>query len=239
MVEESWDQLDIDITVSQVLDEISRALKWHPPTTQKHIKDKLLDALEWERKNHNFLFPCVKGFDNHKQAVSWRWVFAVEDISKWQIIAKLGWSVTPLSEWLHMDEEVGMWHMMVGGWFTLWARTIRDCDEWDYINHSCDPNSGVQGHIDLVAMEDISSGSEICFDYWTVVGWIDISMIWDDPIYKAMCNDDGNAVIIDECTCWSELCRGSVLSNDWERLMMKSKYSWFFSHHVQWLINNL
>ncbi len=37
----------------------------------------------------------------------------------------------------------------------------------DYVNHSCDPNAGILGHIALVALRPIATGEEICFDYGT------------------------------------------------------------------------
>ena len=37
----------------------------------------------------------------------------------------------------------------------------------DQVNHSCDPNSGIFGHIALVALHVILPGEEICFDYAT------------------------------------------------------------------------
>ncbi len=44
-----------------------------------------------------------------------------------------------------------------------------------YINHSCDPNTGVQGHSD-VAIRDIAKGEEITTDY-SVAGGIQIHFL--------------------------------------------------------------
>jgi uncharacterized protein len=38
---------------------------------------------------------------------------------------------------------------------------------WQYINHSCDPNCGVNQHLELVALRDIEIGEEIFYDYST------------------------------------------------------------------------
>lgn len=43
----------------------------------------------------------------------------------------------------------------------------------DYVNHSCDPNTGVRaiaGRIELFALRDIAQGEEISFDYATTQG---------------------------------------------------------------------
>ena len=63
----------------------------------------------------------------------------------------------------------------------------------DYINHSCDPNTGVviDGETSkLVAIETIKRGEEIRFDYSTTM-------------YKP--------VLVMNCSCGSPICRGKVV----------------------------
>jgi SET domain-containing protein len=37
-----------------------------------------------------------------------------------------------------------------------------------FLNHSCEPNVGVQGQIVFVAMRDIAAGEELTLDYATI-----------------------------------------------------------------------
>ncbi|MEJ2168526.1 MAG: SET domain-containing protein [Desulfobacterales bacterium] len=63
----------------------------------------------------------------------------------------------------------------------------------DYINHSCDPNSGVvieDRTSKLVAIETIERGEEIRFDYSTTM-------------YRP--------VLVMKCWCGSHICRGKVV----------------------------
>jgi len=63
----------------------------------------------------------------------------------------------------------------------------------DYINHSCNPNSGViiEGQVSkLVAIQNISRGDEIRFDYSTTM-------------YRP--------ILVMKCWCGSPLCRGEVV----------------------------
>jgi len=63
----------------------------------------------------------------------------------------------------------------------------------DYINHSCDPNSGVviEGETSkLVAIQTIGRGEQIRFDYSTTM-------------YKP--------VLVMKCSCGSPVCRGKVV----------------------------
>lgn len=59
-----------------------------------------------------------------------------------------------------------------------------------YVNHSCSPNCGVRGDVDLIALEDIEEGVELTFDYSTVVAS-------DDRFSMA-------------CLCGSSTCRGTI-----------------------------
>ena len=55
-----------------------------------------------------------------------------------------------------------------------------------HLNHSCDPNLGLQGQIAFVAMRDVTAGEELTFDY----------AMTDDEDYEM------------ECNCGAPTCRG-------------------------------
>ena len=62
----------------------------------------------------------------------------------------------------------------------------------DYVNHSCDPNTGVRekaGCVELFALEPIAAGDEITFDYSTT--------------------QDGQHWTI-TCQCGADNCRGTI-----------------------------
>jgi len=82
----------------------------------------------------------------------------------------------------------------------------------DWINHSCDPNSGLSGQIVLTAMRDIAPGEEICFDY-------------------AMA--DGSPYDEFNCSCGSKNCRGQITGNDWQRPELWGRYAGYFSPYLQ------
>ena len=82
----------------------------------------------------------------------------------------------------------------------------------DFINHSCDPNAGLEGSISLVALRDIEAGEEVCYDY-------------------AMA--DSNPHLGFECTCGSPLCRHKVTGDDWRNLRLQQAYEGHFSPYLQ------
>lgn len=81
----------------------------------------------------------------------------------------------------------------------------------DYVNHSCDPNAGILGHIALVALQPIAPGEEICFDY----------AMTDSTRYCEF-----------QCWCGSPNCRGWVKSDDWRRPELRQRYGRHFSPYL-------
>ena len=81
----------------------------------------------------------------------------------------------------------------------------------DWVNHSCDPNSGMQGQITLVALRDIAVGEEITFDY-------------------AMC--DGCDYDEFTCGCRAKMCRGKVTGEDWRKPELIERYRGFRSTYL-------
>ncbi len=49
----------------------------------------------------------------------------------------------------------------------VWKMPLRD-NVWNFINHSCEPNAGLQHSTTVVAMRPIAQGGEITIDYSTV-----------------------------------------------------------------------
>lgn len=81
----------------------------------------------------------------------------------------------------------------------------------DYVNHSCDPNTGIDGNILLVARRDIAPGDEITFDY-------------------AMSDVDDYDEF--ECACGTTACRRKVTGNDWMIPELQERYAGYFSSYV-------
>lgn len=77
-------------------------------------------------------------------------------------------------------------------WIGVDINTWIDPDEpYKFINHSCDPNSGIRGKTDVVAIKDIAEGEEITIDYST----IECDERWEM-----------------ECNCGSKKCRKKIRS---------------------------
>lgn len=82
----------------------------------------------------------------------------------------------------------------------------------DFINHSCEPNAGLDGQIAIVALHRIAPGEEVTIDY-------------------AMC--DGSAYDEFDCECGSSACRGRVSGEDWRNPTLWERYAGHFSPYLQ------
>jgi len=88
----------------------------------------------------------------------------------------------------------------------------------DFINHSCNPNAGLNGQIAIVAMRDIQPGEEVTIDY-------------------AMCDGDPSDAF--DCLCGSPVCRHVVTGNDWMLPELQERYAGYFSPFLERRIKQL
>src|SRR6185436_3500961 len=79
-----------------------------------------------------------------------------------------------------------------------------------FLNHSCEPNVGVQGQIVFVAMRDVAAGEELTLDYGTI-------------------DHDAEPMA---CRCGTASCRGTITGEDWRRLDLQQKYGDHFAWHL-------
>jgi uncharacterized protein len=80
-----------------------------------------------------------------------------------------------------------------------------------HLNHSCEPNLGLQGQIVFVALRDIAAGEELTFDY----------AMTDDELYEMACR------------CGSGKCRKLITGADWRKPELQQKYDGYFSWFIQ------
>ena len=79
-----------------------------------------------------------------------------------------------------------------------------------FLNHSCEPNVGVQGQIVFVAMRDVAAGEELTLDYGTI-------------------DHDAEPMA---CRCGAAACRGTITGEDWRRPDLQRKYGEHFAWHL-------
>ena len=80
-----------------------------------------------------------------------------------------------------------------------------------HLNHSCDPNLGLQGQIVFVALRDTPKDTELTFDY----------AMTDDEPYEMDCN------------CGAPRCRLVITGHDWMKDEIRLRYDGYFSWFIQ------
>jgi uncharacterized protein len=99
----------------------------------------------------------------------------------------------------------------------LYLAALRE-DEFDAVmmrvNHSCEPNLGMGGNINLVAMRDIAPGEEVTIEY--------ALFLYGGPEFAL------------DCHCGAVGCRGVLRGTDWMRADLQERYRGWFS----WLLQN-
>jgi uncharacterized protein len=136
-------------------------------------------------------------------------IFAQQVLTKGELLAVFGGVVYAWDIFIHLPERERSLCIQVEENLFLVPRPIGD---GDYVNHCCNPNAGLSGQIALVAMRDIQSGEEVCFDY----------AMSDIAAYDEF-----------ECDCGAPNCRHSVTGSDWQLPEIQKRYTGYFAPHVQ------
>lgn len=137
-------------------------------------------------------------------------VVAREPISKGELIVVWSGTLVTGEELEALPATVRRYSLQVEE--SHYLVSLSDCEPPDYVNHCCEPNSGLSGQIALVAMRDIDAGEEITYDY-------------------AM--SDGSSYDEFPCGCGSLECRGRVSGDDWKRPDLWQRYAGYFSPYLQ------
>ena len=146
-------------------------------------------------------------------------LYAREEISKGEVVSIKGGYIMTREDWAKKEKEIG------------YAAEIQLSDDLVIapshasefegcmmaLNHSCEPNVGVQGQITYVALRDIHSEEQLCLDY---------AMI-DDYVGTMKCN------------CGSKSCRKEIDGKDWMQPELQKKYSGFFATFIDKKIESL
>lgn len=90
------------------------------------------------------------------------------------------------------------------------ATNEEELEDADFVNHSCDPNCGIVGSLQIVALREISKDEEITFDY-------------------AMCESTDFSF---PCGCGKPQCRKLITGDDWKNPELQKKYAGYFSTYL-------
>jgi len=137
-------------------------------------------------------------------------VFARDVIEPGELIAVWSGRIVSAAELDELTEEIRRHTVQVEE--RLYLASHGPDEGPDFINHSCEPNAGLDGQVVIVALQRIQPGDEVTIDY-------------------AMC--DGSPYDEFDCACGSAICRGRVTGEDWRNPTLWERYAGHFSPYLE------
>ena len=141
-----------------------------------------------------------------------RAIFAVEPIAKHERIAVFGGHVVTFDVFDTLPETCRHYSYQIADDLIYAYLDVAELGEMDCFNHSCNPNAGFRGQIDLVALRNIAPGEEVTFDYAT-----------------CLTADFGDM----DCLCGTANCRGRVTGEDWKLPELQARYRGHFQPYIE------
>ena len=141
-----------------------------------------------------------------------RGLFAKEAIPRGEVVVVKGGHVMTTAQRDEVEERLGPAEIQVTEELFIGPATQEEPEGgMMHLNHSCEPNLGVQGQIVFVALRDIARDEELTFDY----------AMTDDEPYEM------------ECICRAPNCRKLITGRDWMKMAVQAKYDGYFSWFIQ------
>jgi len=137
--------------------------------------------------------------------------FAKENILNGEILAIKSGHIVTSDEAFKLDKELGDLSLQISDDFYICPKIKDEIEDIViFINHSCNPNVGMDGQISFIAMRNIDAGEELCLDY--------AMAITND--YKLHCN------------CGNVNCREWITGDDWKKEELQKRYDRYFSWFI-------
>ena len=146
----------------------------------------------------------------HRDVTGGKAVYARDMIEPGELVAVWSGRVVPAEALDELPEEIRRHTVQIEE--GLYLASLSPDEPPDFINHSCEPNAGLDGQLAIVAMHQILPGDEVTIDY-------------------AMC--DGSSYDEFECACGSSSCRGHVTGDDWRNPDLWERYAGHFSPYIE------
>ena len=162
-----------------------------------------------------YLSPKV---EKRSSPIDGRGLFATTAIAKDEIVVVKGGYVFTREQRDQIGQDLGPSEIQITETLFIGPTTLAEREGgMMHLNHSCEPNLGLQGQIVFVAMRDIAAGEELTIDY----------AMTDDELYEMRCH------------CGSKGCRGLITGFDWRKPELQKRYDGYFSWFIQKRIDSL
>jgi uncharacterized protein len=140
-----------------------------------------------------------------------RGIFATRRLEVGELVSMWGGIVLTLDGLAALPEQERGYAVQIEEGLVL-TTPLAEAATADFINHSCEPNLGLDGPISLRVIREILPGDELSFDY---------AMTDSTPLLEM------------DCSCGAALCRGRVTSEDWRIPRLREIYDGHFTPYLQ------
>jgi len=168
-----------------------------------------------EKPSLTYFSPKV---EKRKSTIDGRGLFARESIGLREIVVVKGGYVLTRAQRDQVGRVLGPSEIQITDDLFIGPTTRREREGgMIHLNHSCEPNLGLQGQVVSVALRDIRAGKELTADY----------AMTDNEPYEMTCR------------CGRPSCRGTITGFDWRKPELQAKYTGYFSWFIQRRIDQL
>jgi uncharacterized protein len=156
--------------------------------------------------------------EKRKSAIDGRGLFAKLRIRAGEVVVVKGGYILTKSQRDEIGNNLGPSEIQITEDLFIGPATQREREGgMMHLNHSCEPNLGLQGQVVYVALRDIEIDEELTVDY----------AMNDDEPYEM------------RCRCGRQSCRGTITGLDWQKPEIQKKYDGYFSWFIQRRIDAL
>ena len=165
--------------------------------------------------NLSYFSPKV---EKRKSPIDGRGLFAKRAIEIGEVVVVKGGYILTRAQRDQIGKELGPSEIQITEDLFMGPATKREREGgMMHLNHSCEPNLGLQGQVVYVSLRNIEADEELTFDY-------------------AMNDDEPDEM---RCRCGTPSCRGTITGIDWLKPEIQNKYDGYFSWFIQRRIDGL
>jgi len=146
-----------------------------------------------------------------RSGIAGRGLFAAAPIAEGEIVCVKGGHLLTKAEFANYKAVANEAELQIAA--DLFLSPVKEAEFEElmmFLNHSCEPNVGIQGQIVFVAMRPIAAGEELTLDYATI----------ERPAEPMACH------------CGAASCRRVISGEDWRKPELQRKYSNFFAWYL-------
>ncbi|CAI5989561.1 unnamed protein product [Closterium sp. NIES-65] len=193
--------------------------EWRSHDWQRRFAGHFSAYIERKMAESGWYDPRVVTRYKGRGADAFKGLFALASIRRGEPLLVFAGKLVGLDYLLGSDERVRELSLRVND--NLWQvpDPTRGPETPDFINHSCDPNCGLEDSVTVVALRNIAPGEELSIDYGSTNAGV------------VRTSSDNFS-----CHCGASICRGVVTCDDWRLPELRQRLWPFFPPFIKRLI---